>query len=219
MFASHSYLWLKTMPASEKARKNVAEWDDMYKGGAQPFGATSFATIDGLLKRHVPEGGVVLEIGSGYGRDAVFLAREKACSRYVAVEPGRAGTEACAKNAASAGLSGTIEAVCAFAEEYDFAPMRGSCDMVLMDSVLAFLDESIQPKVVECSLDSLKIDGHLVIIGWPKEDNVHWVAQLIRESSIPAQVTNDAEVLVTKASFDGEEVEMTWHVTIASRSD
>jgi len=197
---------------SEEAKKGALEWDGMYTDGKQPFGPSTFPKIDELLKRHVPEGGSVLELGSGYGRDAIFLAKEHKCT-VIAVEPGEEGTKTLTKAASEGGLP--ITAVCAFAEAYDFAPMKGKCDMVLMDSVLAFVDAGVRLAVVKSSLESLKSGGHLVVIGWPNEDDINWVGKLVNDAGVGATVIMDAEACATKASIGGEEMEMTWHVTIA----
>mmetsp|Transcript_62099 Transcript_62099/g.122740 ORF Transcript_62099/g.122740 Transcript_62099/m.122740 type:complete len:206 (-) Transcript_62099:264-881(-) len=197
---------------SDEAAKGALEWDAMYKDGSQPFGPTTFAKIDELLKEHVPKGGTVLELGSGYGRDAIFLATQLGCT-VTAVEPGEEGTKALAKATSERGLS--IDAVCQFAEAYNFSPMEGKCDMVLMDSVLAFLEAGVQPTVVKSSLESLKKGGHLVVIGWPKEDDINWVAKLVNGAGTGATVIKDAEVCATKANIGGEEMDMTWHVTVA----
>jgi len=197
---------------SEEAKKGALEWDGMYANGSQPFGPTTFAKIDQLLKEHVPEGGTVLELGSGYGRDAIFLAKERKCT-ITAVEPGEEGTKALSKAASEGGLP--ITAVCAFAEAFDYAPMKGKFDMVLMDSVLAFCDADVQPTIVKSSLESLTKGGYFVVIGWPKEDDVNWVAKLINEAGTGATVVKDAEVCATKAKLGDEEMEMTWHVTVA----
>ena len=200
------------MPVSEEAKKGVLEWDSMYVDGKQPFGPTTFAKIDEILKAHVPEGGTVLELGSGYGRDAIYLAKERKCT-VTAVEPGEEGSKALTKAASEGGLP--INAVCDFAEAYDYAPMKGKCNMVLMDSVLAFCDAAVQPAIVKMSLECLTSGGYLVVIGWPKEDDVNWVAKLIEGVGTGATVVKNAEVCATKANLGGEDMEMTWHVTVA----
>eukprot|EP00928_Gymnodinium_smaydae_P081992 TRINITY_DN65420_c0_g1_i1.p1 TRINITY_DN65420_c0_g1~~TRINITY_DN65420_c0_g1_i1.p1 ORF type:complete len:204 (+),score=38.17 TRINITY_DN65420_c0_g1_i1:93-704(+) len=200
------------MSPSEASKTGVKEWDEMYVDGKHPFGQLPFAGIDALLKDHVPASGTVLDIGSGYGRDALYLAREHGCS-VVAVEPSSEGTKACAAAASAAGLS--VAAQCAYVEDYDFAKVQGTFDMVLLDSVLAFLESGVQSVVVKSALQSLKPGGHLVVLGWPNKDEVSWVARLIAEADCRASVTKDADVIKTSANFDGEDVDMTWHVTVA----
>lgn len=198
--------------ASEQTRLEVSEWDGEYAGGKQPFGASVFPGVDKLLTAHVPAGGTVIDLGCGYGRDSIFLAKELQC-KVTGVEPAVEGSKALADAAAAHGLP--IKVICAFLEEFDFLSVACSSDMVLMDSVLSFIEASSQPVIVKSALQSLKPGGHLVIIGWPKADDKHWVARLIHEARTGAVVTKDAEELVSHATFDGELTEMKWHVTVA----
>eukprot|EP00401_Gymnodinium_catenatum_P047381 CAMPEP_0117612150 /NCGR_PEP_ID=MMETSP0784-20121206/82795_1 /TAXON_ID=39447 /ORGANISM="" /LENGTH=69 /DNA_ID=CAMNT_0005415685 /DNA_START=55 /DNA_END=260 /DNA_ORIENTATION=- len=68
------------MQASLKAQEDAMEWNLMYADGKQPFGPVPFPKINDILKEHCGgEGGNVLDLGPGYGRDAIFLAREQRC--------------------------------------------------------------------------------------------------------------------------------------------
>ena len=182
----------------------------MYSGGKQPFGPLPFPKIDTLLTEHCHKAGDVLDIGAGYGRDAIYLAKEHKC-RVTAVDPAAEGIKAIEVAAQTHGLA--IKGQCAFIEDYQFG--TGVHDMVLMDSVLSFVDEDVQPRAVKAALQSLRSGGHLVVIGWPNEAEVGWVGRLIGEAAVGAVVTKDAEVFDTHASFGGEEMQMTWHVTVA----
>ena len=201
------------MQATSKAQRDAAEWNLMYVEGKQPFGPTPFAKLDAILMEHCKEGGHVLDLGAGYGRDAIYLAKEHQC-RVRAVDPAAEGINAINAVAAECGLA--VEGECAFIEDYQFD--AGVYDMVLMDSVLSFLEPDVQPRAIQSALQSLKADGHLVVIGWPNEAEVKWVARLISEANVKAAVIKDAETCVTHAEFDGEEVQMTWHVTVATRT-
>jgi 2-polyprenyl-3-methyl-5-hydroxy-6-metoxy-1,4-benzoquinol methylase len=75
---------------SSKAAAAAAEWDPMYAGGQQPFGAGPFLGVDGLLRKWVKTGVKVLDVGAGYGRDSLWMARELSCS-VTAIEPGQSG--------------------------------------------------------------------------------------------------------------------------------
>ena len=65
----------------------------MYSGGKQPFGPLPFPKIDTLLTEHCHKAGDVLDIGAGYGRDAIYLAKEHKC-RVTAVDPAPEGIKA-----------------------------------------------------------------------------------------------------------------------------
>jgi len=184
----------------------------MYAGGKQPFGPAPFQGIDLLLKESVGEGGSVLDLGAGYGRDALFLATERKC-HVTAVEPAEQGVEHIRGAAARDGLLVTCE--CCYLEEFGFP--QDAFDMVLMDSVLSFLDSDVQPAVIKAALCSLKPGGKLVIIGWPDETEREWVRHLVDAAGVNAEMVRNAEAYVTTAEFDGENVEMTWHVTVAER--
>ena len=184
----------------------------MYSDGKQPFGAAPFPGLDAILTAHVTAGGNVLDLGAGYGRDAIFLAREHKC-QVTAVDPAQEGMKALDAAAAKEGLS--ITAVCSFLEDYEFS--ADTYDMVLMDSVLSFLDPEIQPSIVNSAVQSLKPGGHLVIIGWPNEEEVGWVGRLVAGALMQTTLIKDAEVNVTHAVLDGKEMQMTWHVTVAKR--
>eukprot|EP00930_Biecheleria_cincta_P059921 TRINITY_DN45633_c0_g1_i1.p1 TRINITY_DN45633_c0_g1~~TRINITY_DN45633_c0_g1_i1.p1 ORF type:complete len:222 (-),score=40.34 TRINITY_DN45633_c0_g1_i1:87-752(-) len=210
----------KSGSVSDASRKAVAEWDATYTCGQQPFGPSPFSKLDALLLDFTPDKAVIIDLGSGYGRDALFLAQKVAGCCITAIEPGEQGTLSL-KNAAAElpdGLGANITAVCAFAEEYDFAACNNTCDMVLLDSVLAFLEPEAQSKLMPRILACLKEGGNLVILGWPNESDRKWVAKLIEQAGMTdIFIKKNAEEISTSAVFDGEETPMTWHVTVASR--
>ena len=78
--------------------------------------------------------------------------------------------------------------------------------MVLMDSVLSFVDEDVQPRAVKAALQSLRSGGHLVVIGWPNEAEVGWVGRLIGEAA-GAVVTRTRCLTRTQALVERQ---MTW---------
>ena len=61
------------------------QWGSMYAGGAEPFGSEPFTELQEHL-RALCSGRTVLDLGAGYGRDSLWLARNCGCA-VTAVEP------------------------------------------------------------------------------------------------------------------------------------
>ena len=123
--------------ANEAAKTAAKEWDPMYVDDKKPFGDVPFSGIDEILRAHVPVGGKVLDLGAGYGRDAVWLARELGCD-VTAVEPSLNGTNAIATAAAASTLpeGAALKPVCSCASEYLGGTIALVFDVVLMLSLI-----------------------------------------------------------------------------------
>eukprot|EP00440_Ansanella_granifera_P055572 gb/GFBE01060238.1/.p1 GENE.gb/GFBE01060238.1/~~gb/GFBE01060238.1/.p1 ORF type:complete len:193 (+),score=35.24 gb/GFBE01060238.1/:1-579(+) len=190
----------------------------MYADGKQPFGPVPFVGLDELLRRHVPRGGKVLDIGAGYGRDALWLARELGCA-VTALEPGQHGVSAMTAAVAEGKAEpGSLQALCACASEFDYDGNKSVFDAVLVDSVLQFVSAELQPALIRGACQVLTTGGCLVIIGWPNEDAPKWVSRMIRDTDVEGLcVEMDAEHIECDAEFDGEMAHMTWAVTVAKR--
>ncbi len=61
----------------EKGPRSVAYWEAYYKQNPHPFNPSAFAME---VARQLDEPGLLIELGCGNGRDAVFLSRSINCS-------------------------------------------------------------------------------------------------------------------------------------------
>ena len=204
--------------ASDKALAAALEWDPMYVDGGQPFGPGPFGGIDEVLRSHVKLGGKVLDIGAGYGRDSLWLARELSCA-VTALEPGNSGVAAIEAAVASGGAGpGSVSGTVLCASEFDFDAHAHAFDAVLMDSVLQFISEDLRGLVIAGSLKALAPGGSLIVVGWPNEEDPTWVGKLVSLASVDGvEVVADNKTVECDAVFDGEEVHMVWSVTVAQR--
>lgn len=161
----------------------------------------------------------MLDVGAGYGRDSLWMARELSCI-VTAVEPGQSGVDAMSAAARRGEASpGSVDALTCCASEFDFSSHAATFDAVVMDSVLQFITPDLRASVMRGVCGALRPAGTLIVIGWPNEDDPSWVSKLIVEAAGGGiEIAVDADKLECDAVFDGEKTHMEWSVTVAKAS-
>jgi SAM-dependent methyltransferase len=141
-----------------------AAFDRSYAGGGDYFGSAPSAGVARLFRRLAAGGGAALELGSGDGRNALFLARLG--FEVTAVDSSAAGITALQQQASSEGLP--VRAVCA--DMRSFPLPRSRWDLVVLVTALGFLtEEELNP--LACRLmEALTPGGYLVAEEFTRHD-------------------------------------------------
>lgn len=166
------------------------DWDTRY---AEPGFAYGTEPNDFLKEavRYLPEGGRVLSVAEGEGRNAVFLARQG--FRVTGVDASRTGLEKARGLAAEAGVD--IECLCRDLADYE--PEAGAWDGVV--SIFCHLPAAIRAQLNRKLVQALRPGGVLILEAYTPE-------QLRYGTGGPPS----AELLADQAQLEQELAGLVW---------
>ena len=109
----------------------------------------------------------ILDLGCGYGRDAIFLAQNLPC-QILALDDSEAAIEM-ARYSLKSGLEKKIELLC-----YDFAQVSDKYDVIFVSNLYQFLGPEERTKLRETVKRCLKIDGIFFLSTFSVRDPQHF---------------------------------------------
>ncbi len=140
-------------------------FDRSYDATASYFGPEPSPALRRLIERPcVRRPGDALDIGAGYGRNALYLAGQG--FRVTAVDCAPAGIVRLRRQAARRRLG--LRAVCQDIRQFDIAPR--SWDLVLAVTVLGFVPAGGQPGLARDITQGLRPGGYLLVEEYSQHD-------------------------------------------------
>lgn len=226
--------------SQQTAEQAAAEWEDMFAGGKMPYTEEPFPSVQAIIEKHLALAAselVAIDVGAGSGRAVRWMLQKLAFQTVVAIEPTKNGCQALRDVLTRYSPSGSARTIEDTAQHGLSGLVRernlvGKADLILWDSVLSFLPEADRVPALADSLKLLRCGtGIIVVTAHPDEKpgDTDWVANLLRAAAAETDDSKTSDqpsgvslefleanaVAPFKMTFDGEQIEAAFAVTVA----